>query len=399
MLSRSRVPLRVLHVVGGLQAGGTETWLLHVLRRVDRTVLQMEFVVHGDASGYYEQEIRSLGSRVHRCLSPRVPWRYARNFIQLMRQHGPYHIVHSHVHYYSGFVMWLARVTGVANRIAHSHNSSEQDVGTPVHRRVYMKLARQLMHQNATSLCAVSMSAARGLFGSSVRSDPRLTIVPCGVDLAEHAMRYDTNEVRRSIGIPPEAFVLGHIGRFEEQKNHKRVVEVAARMMRIDPRLWLLLVGDGEQRPLIQRVVQEAGLLHRTVFLGVRSDVPRLLKAAIDVVLFPSLFEGLGLVAIEAQAAGVPVVASDRIPQEAVMAPTLVRIPLSASSAVWAETVRDVAERFPLCTRSSPDTSQWPNGITRSTEQLVRLYEAMVTCTPGGSPGQPHAVGAGNANA
>jgi len=114
--------MRILQVVGGMNRHGTETWLMNVLRSVDRTRFQMDFLVHTDEQQAYEDEAKALGSQVIRCLHPSRPWMYAKNFRQVLREHGSYDVVHSHIHHYSGFVLRLAHQAGIPLRIAHSHS-------------------------------------------------------------------------------------------------------------------------------------------------------------------------------------------------------------------------------------------------------------------------------------
>ncbi len=112
-------PIRVLHVVGGMNRAGTETWLMHLLRNIDREHYRMDFLVHAAQPFEYAEEIEALGARVIPCLHPTKPWRYARNFMRILKELGPYEVVHSHVHHFTGLPLYLARRAGVPVRIAH----------------------------------------------------------------------------------------------------------------------------------------------------------------------------------------------------------------------------------------------------------------------------------------
>src|SRR5262245_22629351 len=134
-------PLRILHVVGAMNHAGIETWLMHVLRNIDRDRFRLDFLTHSLKPGAYDEEIRSLGSALHPCLSPSRPSSYARNFRRVLRESGPYDIVHSHVHHFTGYVMWLSRKAGVPVRVAHSHSdTARKDAASSFLRRSYLGL-------------------------------------------------------------------------------------------------------------------------------------------------------------------------------------------------------------------------------------------------------------------
>lgn len=341
--------VQVLHVVGGMNYGGVETWLMHILRQIDREQFQMDFLVHTTEPCAYDAEIRALGARILPCPMPNRPWRYARDFARIVREYGPYDVVHSHVHHYSGLVLWLARRLGVPIRIAHSHNDTSRE---PQHasrpRRLYLQFMEAQIARHATAGLAVSDQAAAALFSEQWASDPRYRVLSLGLDFTRFGEPVDRAALRRELGIPAEALVLGHVGRFAEQKNHALLVQVAAETLRREPRTHLLLVGTGPLRPLIEQQVAQAGLAGHVTFAGVRDDVPRLMRGAMDVFVLPSLFEGLGLVLVEAQAAGLPCVISDVIPVEADVAEPLVRrLALTQPAATWAAAVL-AAHRTPL---------------------------------------------------
>lgn len=334
-------PLRVLHIVGSMNRGGVETWLMHVLRHVDRQRLRMDFVVATDQPGAYDDEARELGCRIIPCLHPQKPWLHARTFTRILRVYGPYDVVHSHEHFYSGYVLRVACAAGIPVRIAHSHNDTTvQEAGAGLLRRMYLRLMRSWIDRYATHGLAASRQAASDLFGPTWFADPRWRILHYGIDLAPFQQALDPVAVRADLGIPPDAFVIGHVGRFDAQKNHAFVLAIAAAVAQREPTMRLVCIGEGTLRPAVERLAMQMGLANRVHFLGSRPDVPRLMRGAMDVFLFPSLFEGLGIVLLEAQAAGLPCVYSDVVPDEAdLVAPLVRRLPLAQSPVEWAEAV------------------------------------------------------------
>ena len=338
-------PIRILQVVGCMNRGGVETWLMHVLRNIDRDRFKMDFVLHTSESCHYNDEIRSLGCRI--IVSPYRPhpnrnwWNYMANFRKILEKYGPYDVVHSHLDSFSGNILRIAKQAGVPIRIAHSHNDTTIRVaeGGWV-RKLYVAWLKKRIARYATVGLPCSRKAAIDLFGSQWKSDRRWQILYCGLDLEPFQAQIDSASVRAELNIPQDAFVIGHVGRFEPQKNHQFLIEIAASIAQQEPNMRLLLIGNGSLRADIEAKVAQLGLTDKVVFAGVRSDIPRLMLGAMDIFLLPSLFEGLPLVLIEAQAAGLPCIYSDVISEEADVVKSLMkRLPLSDSASKWAEVV------------------------------------------------------------
>jgi len=373
--SKSR---RILHVVGGMNRGGVETWLMHVLRHIDRHRFQLDFLVHTDEACAYDQEIRRLGSCIIPCMHPRQPLQYARRFKRILHEHGPYDIVHSHVHHYSGYILRLARQVGVPVRIAHSHNDTARSYAEAGYVRLfYLKCMRRWIATSATARLACSNAAGKALYGSPEESLGTWHTLFYGIDLRPFQNANGLAHRCRELDIPQGCFVLGHVGRFDEQKNHTFLIDIAKEVIQRHPNTRLLLVGDGPLRTIIEKKVTEVGLAPYVIFAGSRSDVPELMLNEMDVFVFPSLFEGLGLVLIEAQAAGLPCIISDAVPEEAeVMKPLVRRLKLSEPASVWAEAVlsaRDVRKRAPRA-ESLAMVLKSPFNIDIGVKNLERVY-------------------------
>lgn len=376
----SERPIRILHIVGGMNRGGVETWLMHVLRHIDRDRFQMDFLVHTTKPCDFDDEIRALGSQVIPCLHPSRPFVYARNLRRLLREHGPYDVVHSHVHHYSGWTLSIAHRAGIPLRIAHSHNdTSSMQATAAIVRRAYLRLMRYWIHQHATHKLSASQSAAAALYGKNWHIDPQLQLLFYGIDLAAFRSDVDRSDLRARLGMPSDVFVLGHVGRFQEQKNHRFLIRVAAEICAREKTAIFLLVGDGPLRSEIELQVERMGLTDRIIFAGLRSDVPALMKGVMDVFVFPSLYEGLGIVLLEAQAAGLPCVVSDVVPEEADIVPQLItRLSLGMTAANWAESI--LAQRnsnaYPSSKKSLEAVEQSAFNITASVQKLEAIYRA-----------------------
>lgn len=369
--------IRILHVVGSMNRAGVETWLMHVLRHIDREQFQMDFLVHSATPGAYDHEIRELGGKLIPCPHTRNPFAYARAFRRILRDHGPYDVVHSHVQHFSGLIMPVAKVADVPVRIAHSHlDTSHLHAAASFIRRLYHRLAERLIRTFATDGLAASQVAASALFGQGWGADARFRVLYCGIDLAPFRLQRPNISLRDEFGIPEGAFVVGHVGRFDAQKNHAFLLEVAENVIQRDADVYFLLVGDGPLRPGIEQAVIEAGLEDRVVFAGSRSDVPYMMTEAMDAFIFPSMFEGLPLVLMEAQAAGLPVIVSGAVAPEADIVPRLIsRLSLDDAES-WTTAIDILRQdgRPVLHTSAYTQVSQGPFNIEHGVRELERLY-------------------------
>lgn len=305
--------MRILHVVGSMNRDGVQTWLMHVLRRVDPVDYHMDFLVHTSDEAPYDKEIRSAGSLVIPCLwNHKNPIQYAHDFRSVIHEYGSYDILHSHLDYYSGIVLCLAQSAGVQTLIAHSHNDGrviEEEAGKPT--RAFINLNKWMISRYAFCGLAASKKAAEFLFGLGWADDPRWRLLFCGIDLEPFKQAVNTRQIRAELGIPEKAFVVGHVGRFYEQKNHAFLIDIASEVTNVATDIRFLLVGDGPLRGATEQKVQSMRLQDKVIFAGVQADVPRLMLGAMDAFVLPSLHEGLPLTLMEAQAASLPCIYSD----------------------------------------------------------------------------------------
>jgi glycosyltransferase involved in cell wall biosynthesis len=370
--------IRVLHVVAGVARGGVESWVLDVLQHIDRDRFQLDLLVFTTKSEVFGEQVRALGSEVIPCPGHRRPWRFARSFRQALREHGPYDVIHAQVSFYNGIVLRLAERAGIQVRVAHSHADPRyEESHSGLFRRLFYALMRRWMLRHATAGVAASNEAGLGQYGKPWETDPRFRLLYCGINLEPFRQEVDPKALRAGLGLPEGAFVMGHVGRFHHQKNHAFLVEVAAAVVKRDPNAYLLLVGEGELREAVEQQVAQCGLSEHVIFTGPRGDVPRLLLGAMDVVVLPSFYEGLPLVGLEAQMAGLPMVFADNISGETDFIPRLVRRrSLGEPASAWAEevlAVRDAprpvgrAEALKIM-EGSPFT------IRESVRQLEQLY-------------------------
>ncbi len=323
--------VRILQVVTHMERGGLESMIMNYYRYIDREKIQFDFLVHRQERAAYDDEIESLGGRIYR-LPRLVPWRksYLSALNRFFDEHQEFNVVHVHQDCLSSVILKAAMQHNVPVRIAHSHNANQdRNLKYPI------KLwCRRSIPRCATHLFACGKDAGDWMFGGAPYQ-----IINNAIDVTTYT--YDTNkhvELRRHLGLADE-LVIGHVGRFNPQKNHSFLIDIFAALLKKEPNAVLLLVGGGEGMSKMQEKAQELGIAKHVRFLGVRSDVADLMQA-MDVFVFPSLYEGLPVTMVEAQAAGLPCIISDKVPTECILTEGLVDImPLSASPEAWAEKI------------------------------------------------------------
>ncbi|MGB8541643.1 MAG: glycosyltransferase [Candidatus Acidiferrales bacterium] len=370
---RERKRLRVLHIVGSMDPGGVETWLLNVLKYIDRDLLQLHFCACGTGAGLYSREVARLGGIVVRCPKRVNLWSFRRSFRKMLRE-GRYDVVHSHVYLFSGLLLRWAKDEGIPIRIAHCHTCRDDKPDTQA-RRFYRHLMKAWINRYATCGLATSEPAAVELFGENWNSEGRFRVLHCGIDLSAFDEPIDRNAIRKEVGLPLDAPVVGHVANFLGTKNHAFIIEIVAQVLRTNPEIHFLFVGDGPLRPRIQAEARTRGLSNHMHFVGTRTDVPRLMRGAMDLFLFPSINEGFGVSLLEAQAAGLSCLVSDTIPREVSCFRGLVEfLPLSAGIDYW---VRQLISRLNLSQSriSSPDDDSRTNiSVQQSVRDLTDLY-------------------------
>ena len=318
------------------ESGGIESFLHNVLFRMDLTGIEVDIVAAQLKDSVFTQSLREHGVRFRELSGSQrnLPENH-RRFAALLRERR-YDVVHLNI--FQGMSLYyahLARRAGVPVRIAHSHNTDlRQSLTRPLKLWLHRWYSRHYA-ADATALWACSERAARFLFPAELLAQRGFTFIPNGIDVDRFRFRPDVREaVRRELGLTDQ-FVVGNIGRLCQQKNQSFLLDVLAQAAKLRPDLRLLLIGEGGDLAALKEKAERLGVANRVLFYGTTKYPERLLWA-MDVFAFPSLFEGLGIVSIEAQAAGLPVVCSENVPPEAAVTPLVTRLPLAEGAAAWA---------------------------------------------------------------
>ena len=327
--------IRILHVVTYMGRGGLETMIMNYYRHIDRNAVQFDFLVHREQRADYDDEIELLGGRIFR-LPRLVPWsrHYRKELDAFFVAHPEYRIVHVHQDCLSSVILKAALSHGVPVRIAHSHNSN-QDKNLKYLIKLYY---RRLIPRYATDLYACGKQAGEWMFmGAPFR------IVNNAIDAAGYAFHAEKALLlRKQLGIAESAFVIGHVGRFSATKNHTFLLDVFYELLQKRKDSVLLLVGDGSLRADMEEKAAQLGICDRVIFTGIRRDVSDLMQV-MDVFAFPSVYEGLPVTLVEAQAAGLPCVISANIPSDCRLTSLVAQISLEESPAYWADRILSCA--------------------------------------------------------
>ncbi|MBT2758417.1 glycosyltransferase family 1 protein [Mesobacillus foraminis] len=326
-----------------MDRGGAETLIMNVYRNLDKTRFQFDFVTHCSDNGDYEHEIEDMGGKIYKIssLGQLGPIAYVSKLIKIMKNQQ-YIAVHSHTDYQSGFPALAAKIAGIEHRICHSHSTNWLK-GERLKDTVILKTLKTVIKFSATKYCSCSKEAADFLFGRSFIKNERVSILKNGIDVNQFSTNKSTcrKEVLKELNLPENAIIIGHVGRFSESKNQGFLLKIMKRLIEEEPRYVALLVGDGPMKQQIAREAEDLGITNQIRFLGVRDDIPTLMSA-FDVFLFPSLFEGFGIVTIEAQCAGTACILSDAVPKETDMDLGLVSyINLDGTIEIWCQKVKE----------------------------------------------------------
>lgn len=334
--------IRILHAIGFMHCGGAENMIMNLYRNIDRSKLQFDFVVHQTQKGFYDDEIRELGGVIHYCPSYKVinHFEYVRWWNDFFSQHPEYKIIHGHIDSCANIYLRIAKKYGLVT-IAHSHSTND---GFGI--KAYIK---HLLKFKFNDCCeykfGCSIASNKWLYGKEAVAAGDCTIIHNAIDTELFAFdKKKRKTIREQFGIQDNQLVIGHIGRFLKVKNHAFVIKVFKEILNYRNDSVLILVGDGEETQNIKAMVKNLGIEDRVIFTGVRADVYNFVQG-FDLLLFPSFYEGLSLVAVEAQSSGLPVLASTNVSNETVMTDIMEFLSLEEPVELWAKKAIEMSEK------------------------------------------------------
>lgn len=336
-MSEKSKPICVAQMMTDMNYGGVEMVVMNYYRHIDRTKVQFDFIVLEGSSIPQREEIEKLGGRIY--VVPRYTHlvQYERA-IQKIFKENRYQIVHSHMNTLSVFSLWCAKKIGIPNRIIHNHSTA----GKGETKKNLIKYAlRPFAKMNATQLCACSRYAGEWMYGKNTE----FKVIHNAIDLKRYRYNETTrNELRKELGLE-DKFVIGHIGRLCYQKNHDFLIDIFDEVCKKREDAVLMLIGEGELEDEVRGKVHRLGLDNRVLFLGKKADAYRYYQA-MDVFLLPSRYEGLPVVGVEAQAAGLVTIYSTEVSSEVAVTELTSFISLDKSAERWAEAVIEIGGKY-----------------------------------------------------
>lgn len=365
-------PKRILYIHGGiLSRGGTESYIMNYYRHFDRSRMQIDFIVHGFEKGVYDDEIESMGGKLyHVAVKSKAPLQNSHQIRKILREH-PYRLVHSHMDAMSYVPLKIAKSCGVPIRIAHSHNT--QHLTNNPAKILMNEYARRRLPTVATNLFACTEKAGVWLFGEQNRN--RLEIIPNAIETKAYVFDAQARErIRSQLRFSPQDIVLGHVGRFDYQKNHEFLVEIFAEVWHKDSRYKLVMVGDGRLKETIRKKVEDLGVREAVRFVPACAEVNQY-YSAFDYFCLPSHFEGLGIVLIEAQTNGLSCLASEAVPHTADVTDNVEFLPLQREA--WVKNIlqKQLSIRLPQAEERVISAGY---AISVQTQRLQQRYEDLL---------------------
>lgn len=320
------VMIRVLQISYDMGLGGAETLIMNIYRHIDRSKIQFDFLLHSPTESAYEKEIKELGGKIYR-IKRYLGYNklsYARNLKKFLNAHPEYNIIHDHLMNSASETFKVANKLGRIT-VAHSHIVESHWSPAFFFYKNLWKIAKYRF--------ACSDAAGKWLY----RNKADFIVLRNGIETAKFAYNSEIrNKIRLELGIDDTTFLIGNIGRMVKQKNQLRLLDIFNEVLKKKPESKLIIIGDGPDKPMIEKKITELNLKNNVILAGLRTNVNQIMMA-MDAFLFPSLFEGLGIVLVEAQASGLPCFFTNTIPKEADINNDLVyRIDLKESNETWA---------------------------------------------------------------
>lgn len=334
-------PIRIAQIMGKMNSGGVESVVMNYYRNIDKNKVQFDFIVDEDSKNIPKEEIENMGGKI--ILVP--PYKNILSYMNILKnilRKGNYKIVHSHLNTLSVFPLYAAKMANVSVRIAHSHSTSNKKEWK---KNILKNILKPFSKVNATHYFCCSELAGRWLFGDKTYDDDKVKLINNAIDIDKFIYNEEIRDkIRKEIKVENK-LVIGHVGRFVEQKNHTGLIDIFNGIYKINPDSVLLLAGDGPLLGDIRDKVNSLNLTDAVKFLGVRKDINNIMQG-IDVFLLPSLYEGLPVVGVEAQASGALCILSSNMTKETKVIETTKFLNISDNPKEWAKYILSEYKNF-----------------------------------------------------
>lgn len=326
-------PIRVAQIIGKMVGGGVESVVMNYYKNIDKNKIQFDFIIDSDSTYIPREEIEKLGGRIIEISPYQNLFQYIKDLKKVLKE-NKYQIVHSHLNSLSVFPLYCAFCAKVPIRIAHSHSTTNKKEWK---KNILKNVLKPFSKFFATHYFACTEHAGIWLFGENVFKKGNIFILNNAIELSK--FEYNENirkEKRNELNISDDTFVIGNIGRLVQQKNHMYLINIFNEVQKKKENSVLLLIGQGPLQNDIEKKIKELNIESKVIFLNQREDVNELYQA-MDVFVFPSLYEGLGMVLIEAQTSGLPCISSSEVPRIAKVSDNIDFLDLNDDITCWVE--------------------------------------------------------------
>ena len=360
-------PVRIAQIVGKWLGGGVEAVLMNYYREIDKTKIQFDFICDNDSTNIPYEEIERLGGKVILIPPYQKIFKYHKELKRVLKE-GKYKIVHSHINTLSVFSLCAAWTAKVPIRIAHSHSTTNKKEW----KKNFIKvLLRPFVKIFATDYMACTKHAGEWMFGSKALKNNRIYILNNAIETQKYKFNDKIRKnIRNKYNISESTILIGHVGRFVEQKNHAFLIEIFKEYHNQNHDSKLMLIGQGPLVDKMKEKLKDLNLLDKVIFVGQVENVNDYYNA-MDLFVFPSLYEGLGMVVVEAQYSGLPCIVSTEVPQIAKISDNVEFVDLNAPFEVWLNELKKYSLRKP---RIENEISRNIYDISRESVKLEEEY-------------------------
>lgn len=364
----TQTPIRIAQIMGKMNSGGVESFILNYYRNIDKNKIQFDFIVDEDSQLPQKKEIEELGGKIIKIPPYQHIFKYMHSLIKVLKKNN-YKIVHSHLNTLSVFPLLCAKISNVPIRIAHSHSTSNKK---EKFRNILKSILKPFSKVFATNYFACSEHAGRWLFGNKAFKEGKVIILNNAIDMEKFKFNSKIrNELRKQLNIENK-LVIGQVGRFNKQKNHEFLIDVFKEIHDNRTDSILLLIGDGPLEENIKQKVKNMNLENAVYFLGAKNNVNDYMQS-MDVFCLPSLYEGLGMVAIEAQVSDLYVFCSTEVPKEAKITDEITFLELDKE--IWKEKILSI-KNFD---RENIDLKNTNYDIHTESKKLEKIYIKLIS--------------------
>ena len=357
---------KILIVAASLKIGGAEKVARDIALYAPSEKYEFHYIVFGDAVGEYEAQIALVGHQVFHWAEPSQNYlKYFCDLLALMKEHQ-YHTVHAHNMFNCGFTMLAAAIAGVPVRISHAH--SALDAKPSISKRIYEKVMQLLILRCSTDYVACGIAAGNRLFGKNAKN---VHLILNGIDMKAYAFSEEKRALVRQQLHLADNFVLGHVGHLAPVKNQSFLLNLMPLILEKKPYAKLLLLGEGEDRSMLEQKIQDMSLEDSVIMTGNVSNVADYLSA-MDVFVFPSLYEGLPLSILEVQANGLPCIISDSVPNDVFLTDLIHPLMLNEPKESWLHTIMQVHRGDYASYTKQLQNSEYT--VEKAMEKIYRIY-------------------------